>query len=89
MVHQQVPALTVIIGASFGAGNYAMNGRCVSLLRFDSSLLICRAYKARFHFAWPGSKVAVMGSEQLVGVMTTIRYDGYRILAPVASLEQP
>ena len=42
----QVPKLTVIIGASFGAGNYAMCGR---------------AYDPRFLFAWPNSKVAVMG----------------------------
>jgi len=52
-----VPAITVIIGASYGAGNYAMCGR---------------SYEPRFLFAWPHSKVAVMGSEQLVGVMTTI-----------------
>jgi len=52
-----VPAITIIIGASYGAGNYAMCGR---------------SYEPRFLFAWPISKVAVMGSEQLVGVMTLI-----------------
>lgn len=41
-----VPAITVIIGASYGAGNYAMMGR---------------AYEPRFLFSWPNSKVAVMG----------------------------
>jgi len=52
-----VPAITIIIGASYGAGNYAMCGR---------------SYDPRFLFAWPQSKVAVMGSEQLVGVLLTI-----------------
>jgi len=56
----QVPKLTVILGASFGAGNYAMCGR---------------AYDPRFLFAWPNSKVAVMGSEQLVGVMEQVSRD--------------
>lgn len=51
-----VPSITVIMGASYGAGNYAMMGR---------------AYDPRFLFCWPNSKVAVMGSDQLVGVMTT------------------
>ncbi|KNC49541.1 carboxyl transferase [Thecamonas trahens ATCC 50062] len=52
-----VPAITVIIGASYGAGNYAMCGR---------------AYEPRFLFAWPNSRVAVMGSEQLAGVMDIV-----------------
>eukprot|EP01124_Arcella_intermedia_P007629 TRINITY_DN14701_c0_g1_i1.p1 TRINITY_DN14701_c0_g1~~TRINITY_DN14701_c0_g1_i1.p1 ORF type:complete len:538 (+),score=96.39 TRINITY_DN14701_c0_g1_i1:80-1615(+) len=52
-----VPAITIIIGASYGAGNYAMCGR---------------SYEPRFLFAWPHSKVAVMGSEQLVGVLLTV-----------------
>jgi acetyl-CoA carboxylase carboxyltransferase component len=53
-----VPALTVIVGASYGAGNYAMCGR---------------AYNPRFLFAYPNSKIAVMGGEQLAGVMDIIR----------------
>jgi len=57
----QVPKLTVIIGASYGAGNYAMCGR---------------AYDPRFLFAWPNSKVAVMGSDQLVGVMEQVTREG-------------
>eukprot|EP01126_Amoeba_proteus_P006249 TRINITY_DN12181_c0_g1_i5.p1 TRINITY_DN12181_c0_g1~~TRINITY_DN12181_c0_g1_i5.p1 ORF type:complete len:514 (+),score=98.17 TRINITY_DN12181_c0_g1_i5:189-1730(+) len=55
-----VPAITIIMGASYGAGNYAMCGR---------------AYDPRFLFSWPNSKVAVMGSDQLVGVLTTIARD--------------
>eukprot|EP01125_Pyxidicula_operculata_P006209 TRINITY_DN2160_c0_g2_i3.p1 TRINITY_DN2160_c0_g2~~TRINITY_DN2160_c0_g2_i3.p1 ORF type:complete len:125 (+),score=27.17 TRINITY_DN2160_c0_g2_i3:107-481(+) len=45
------------MGASYGAGNYAMCGR---------------SYEPRFLFAWPHTKTAVMGSEQLVGVLTTV-----------------
>jgi len=52
-----VPAITIMIGASYGAGNYAMMGR---------------AYEPRFLFSWPNSKVAVMGPDQLVGILTTI-----------------
>jgi acetyl-CoA carboxylase carboxyltransferase component len=53
-----VPAVTVLVGASFGAGNYAMCGR---------------AYQPRFLFAYPNSKIAVMGGEQLSGVMDMIQ----------------
>ncbi len=52
-----VPAVTIITGASYGAGNYAMCGR---------------AYKPRFLFTYPQSKIAVMGPDQLAGVMQTI-----------------
>lgn len=52
-----VPAITIITGASYGAGNYAMCGR---------------AYKPRFLFSYPNSKIAVMGPEQLAGVMQII-----------------
>ncbi len=52
-----VPAITIITGASYGAGNYAMCGR---------------AYKPRFLFSYPQSKIAVMGPDQLAGVMQTI-----------------
>jgi acetyl-CoA carboxylase carboxyltransferase component len=55
--NSEVPAITVMIGASYGAGNYAMNGR---------------AYNPRFLFTWPNAKIAVMGSEQLGGVMEII-----------------
>ncbi|MBX6342717.1 MAG: methylcrotonoyl-CoA carboxylase, partial [Thermomicrobiaceae bacterium] len=54
----QVPKLTVIIGASYGAGNYAMCGR---------------AYDPRFLFSWPTARIGVMGGEQAAGVLVTIR----------------
>ncbi|HIA35315.1 MAG TPA: acyl-CoA carboxylase subunit beta, partial [Flavobacteriales bacterium] len=53
-----VPALTVMIGNSYGAGNYAMCGR---------------AFQPRFLFSWPNSKIAVMGGQQLAGVMEMIQ----------------
>jgi acetyl-CoA carboxylase carboxyltransferase component len=53
-----VPALTVMIGSSFGAGNYAMCGR---------------AYQPRFLFTWPNHRIAVMGARQLSGVMDIIK----------------
>jgi acetyl-CoA carboxylase carboxyltransferase component len=52
-----VPHLTVIMGASYGAGNYGMCGR---------------AYGPRFLFAWPNSKMAVMGPQQLAGVLSIV-----------------
>ncbi|TAE55542.1 MAG: acyl-CoA carboxylase subunit beta [Bacteroidetes bacterium] len=56
--NSQVPAITLMMGASFGAGNYAMMGR---------------AYNPRFLFSWPNSRIAVMGPEQLAGVMGIIQ----------------
>ena len=53
-----VPAITLMVGGSYGAGNYAMMGR---------------AYKPRFLFAWPNHKIAVMGPEQLSGVLDIVR----------------
>ena len=53
-----VPHITVIIGASYGAGNYGMSGR---------------AYGTRFTYLWPMAKIAVMGPKQMAGVMTIIR----------------
>jgi acyl-CoA carboxylase subunit beta len=52
-----VPQLSVILGASYGAGNYGMCGR---------------AYGPRFLFAWPNAKVAVMGPQQLAGVLSIV-----------------
>lgn len=52
-----VPHLTVIMGASYGAGNYGMCGR---------------AFSPRFLFSWPQAKVAVMGPEQLAGVLSIV-----------------
>ena len=52
-----VPAITIMIGGSYGAGNYAMCGR---------------AYEPRFLFTWPNHRIAVMGPQQLSGVMDLI-----------------
>ncbi|HET8937762.1 MAG TPA: carboxyl transferase domain-containing protein [Polyangiales bacterium] len=57
----EVPKITVIIGGSFGAGNYGMCGR---------------AYGPRFLFTWPNSRISVMGGEQAAAVLATIRRDG-------------
>jgi acetyl-CoA carboxylase carboxyltransferase component len=56
--NSDVPTITLLIGSSYGAGNYAMNGR---------------AYQPRFLFSYPNSQIAVMGPEQLTGVMTLIQ----------------
>ncbi len=52
-----VPHITVIVGASYGAGNYGMSGR---------------AYGTRFNFVWPTAKIAVMGPKQMAGVMSIV-----------------
>jgi 3-methylcrotonyl-CoA carboxylase beta subunit len=57
----QVPKLTVLIGGSFGAGNYGMCGR---------------AYSPRFLWTWPNSRISVMGGEQAASVLATVRRDG-------------
>jgi acetyl-CoA carboxylase carboxyltransferase component len=56
-----VPAITVMIGGSYGAGNYAMCGR---------------AYDPRFVFTWPNHRIAVMGAQQLSGVMEIVKREG-------------
>ncbi|MGA8705599.1 MAG: carboxyl transferase domain-containing protein [Steroidobacteraceae bacterium] len=56
----QVPKLTVIVGGSFGAGNYAMCGR---------------AYGPRFLWMWPNARISVMGGEQAARVLATVRKD--------------
>jgi 3-methylcrotonyl-CoA carboxylase beta subunit len=55
-----VPKLTVLIGGSFGAGNYGMCGR---------------AYSPRFLFTWPNSRISVMGGEQAASVLATVHRD--------------
>ena len=64
MVHTvattRVPKLTVVIGGSFGAGNYAMSGR---------------AYGSRFLWMWPNARISVMGGEQAANVLLTIKQD--------------
>ena len=57
----RVPKFTVIIGGSFGAGNYGMCGR---------------AYSPRFLWMWPNARISVMGGEQAAAVLATIRRDG-------------
>jgi 3-methylcrotonyl-CoA carboxylase beta subunit len=56
----RVPKLTVIIGGSFGAGNYAMCGR---------------AYGPRFLWMWPNARISVMGGEQAANVLAQVRRD--------------
>jgi len=56
-----VPKFTVIIGGSFGAGNYGMCGR---------------AYSPRFLWMWPNARISVMGGEQAASVLATVRRDG-------------
>lgn len=53
-----VPHITIIVGASYGAGNYGMSGR---------------AFGTRFAFIWPTAKIAVMGPKQMAGVMTIVQ----------------
>jgi 3-methylcrotonyl-CoA carboxylase beta subunit len=56
----QVPKITLIIGGSYGAGNYGMCGR---------------AYSPRFLFTWPNSRISVMGGEQAASVLATVNRD--------------
>ena len=56
-----VPKFTIIIGGSYGAGNYGMCGR---------------AYSPRFLWMWPNARICVMGGEQAAGVLATVRRDG-------------
>ncbi len=56
----KVPKITLIVGGSFGAGNYGMCGR---------------AYSPRFLFTWPNAKISVMGAEQAASVLSTVRRD--------------
>lgn len=56
--NSMVPHITIVVGASYGAGTYAMSGK---------------AYNNRFTFLWPTAKIAVMGPEQMAGVMSIVR----------------
>jgi 3-methylcrotonyl-CoA carboxylase beta subunit len=56
-----VPKFTIIIGGSFGAGNYGMCGR---------------AYSPRFLWMWPNARISVMGGEQAASVLAQVRRDG-------------
>ena len=70
-----VPKVTVIVGASFGAGNYGMCGR---------------GYDARFLFTWPNARISVMGGEQAAQVMLTVKRDqlAYEGKAPLTAAEE-
>jgi 3-methylcrotonyl-CoA carboxylase beta subunit len=56
----RVPKFTVVIGGSYGAGNYGMCGR---------------AYSPRFLFMWPNARISVMGGEQAASVLATVKRD--------------
>jgi acetyl-CoA carboxylase carboxyltransferase component len=58
LANASVPFFTVIIGGSFGAGNYAMGGR---------------AYNPRFLFMWPNARISVMGATQAAQVLSTLK----------------
>lgn len=60
VANARVPKFTIIIGGSFGAGNYAMCGR---------------AYQPRFLWAWPNARISVMGGEQAASVLATVKRD--------------
>ncbi len=62
VANANVPKFTVIVGGSFGAGNYAMCGR---------------AYNARFIWTWPNSRISVMGGEQAANVMAQVNRDKF------------
>jgi 3-methylcrotonyl-CoA carboxylase beta subunit len=57
----QVPKITMLVGGSFGAGNYGMCGR---------------AFSPRFLWTWPNSRISVMGGEQAAGVLASVKRDG-------------
>ncbi|MGE3609723.1 MAG: carboxyl transferase domain-containing protein [Bacteriovoracaceae bacterium] len=59
----KVPKFTVVIGGSFGAGNYGMCGR---------------AFSPRYMFMWPNSRISVMGGEQAANVLATVKQDGLK-----------
>ena len=69
----EVPKITVIIGGSFGAGNYGMCGR---------------AYSPRFLWTWPNARISVMGGPQAAGVLATVKRDGIERKGGAWSLEQ-
>jgi acetyl-CoA carboxylase carboxyltransferase component len=60
VANANVPKLTVVIGGSFGAGNYGMCGR---------------AYQPRFLWMWPNARISVMGGEQAANVLLTVKQD--------------
>jgi 3-methylcrotonyl-CoA carboxylase beta subunit len=69
----QVPKITLIVGGSYGAGNYGMCGR---------------AYSPRLLFSWPNSRISVMGGEQAASVLATVRREGMEARGESWSKEQ-
>ena len=69
----RVPKITLLIGGSFGAGNYGMCGR---------------AYSPRFLWSWPNARISVMGGEQAAGVLATVRRDAIERKGETWSAEQ-
>ena len=61
VANANVPKFTVIVGGSFGAGNYGMCGR---------------AYSPRFLWMWPNARISVMGGEQAANVLLTVQEEG-------------
>jgi 3-methylcrotonyl-CoA carboxylase beta subunit len=72
VANAQVPKLTLIVGGSFGAGNYGMCGR---------------AYGPRFLFTWPNARISVMGGEQAASVLATVRRDNFEADGKTWSVE--
>ena len=68
-----VPKFTIIIGGSFGAGNYGMCGR---------------AYSPRFLWMWPNARISVMGGDQAAAVLATVRRDGIEARGGTWSMEE-
>ncbi|HJF15534.1 MAG TPA: methylcrotonoyl-CoA carboxylase [Enteractinococcus helveticum] len=69
----RVPKITIIIGGSFGAGNYSMCGR---------------AYSPRFLFMWPNARISVMGPDQAASVLATVKRDQYEATGQQWSVDE-
>jgi len=68
-----VPKITMLVGGSFGAGNYGMAGR---------------AYSPRFLWSWPNSRISVMGGPQAAGVLATVKRDAIERAGDTWSAEE-
>ena len=69
-----VPKITMLVGGSFGAGNYGMCGR---------------AYQPRFLWTWPNSRISVMGGEQAAGVLAQVKRGGFESPEEEAAFKKP
>jgi len=69
-----VPKITMLVGGSFGAGNYGMCGR---------------AYQPRFLWTWPNSRISVMGGEQAAGVLAQVKRGGFENAEQEAAFKKP